>query len=668
MVGASLSDALDVVAERLEAAVEEYGRDSVALFGSAQWSMLDAYVGAKLFKGGLGSNNVETSTRLFASATVVGLETTFGLDGSLGGYEDVDHADVFVLWDTNLAESDPVLFSRMLQRKRANPSTRVLDLDTRMTRTGYAADRTILHRPHTTLLIANAICQELVARNWVDRAFVDQHVAFKSGVAELGDGLTDDGLVVEEPADVSWESYVAFLSDFTPERVEGKTGVPASTIRWLASLYADRSRTVMSVWGPRVNQDVAGVWTHNALYNVHLLVGRIGRPGNTALALSGQPNGGNVAREVGALADTLPRGSVTNAADREHAAEIWGVGGDRIDARPGRHALAMFRALERGDIRFLWIQDANPMASLPNTRRYRAAAARDDRFLVVSEAYPTATTDLADVVLPTAMWLESDGVFTNVERRMQQSQRMVGAPGAAVSNAWQMMEVARRLGFEGLFPSDEEGAFEILWDEYRRFHTDTPTAAAPTSALRSAPGVQWPFVGGRSVARRYDTGSDPFADEAQGSIEFYGHDDGRAWIWLRPEPTVPESPEEAYPFRLETGAVLEHSNTGTLTQRIPTLHLSVPHSYAELHPQDAEDLGIRHGETIRVVSRRGAVELEARIDYRSQPIRGQVFVPWFDEVVAINQLTSDAFCPLSGQPAYGATAVRLERVNSRGAP
>lgn len=666
LVEVPLGEALDLVARKLQDTVRQHGKDSIALYGSAQWTVPDAYVASKLFKGALGTNNIETSTRLYAASAMAGLESSFGLDGAIGCYEDIDHADVFVLWDTNLAESDPVLFSRMLDRRRTNPAVRIIHVSTRTTRTSYAADRTVLHVPHGELAIANAICHEIVAQGLVHREFVDRYVAFKRGKTDLGYGLSEGPPVVDDVVDTTWDAYVEFLSSYTAHRAQDISGAPAATIRWLASLYGDPMRKVMSVWGTDVNQDVRGTWINNVLHNIHLLVGKVASPGNSPFCTTGQPSGGNAVHDAGTLTHTLPRGVVQNEQDRKRAAEIWGVPAERIDPRPTHSALSMFRALERGDIRFLWIQATNPMVSLPNLDRYRHAAASAERFIVVSEAYPTPTTDVADVVLPAAMWIEREGVFGNVERRMQHFEAMVPPPGEATSDAWHMIEIGRRLGFSKLFPWDQGRHVQQIWEEYRRFHTDPQSALPPITEL-SARSAMWPFVDGRETQWRYNTAQDPAADRARGDFDFYGHPDHRAWIWLRPYEPPAESPDDAYPFWLGTGVVLEHWGAGSMTQRIPALHRAIPHAYVEMNREDAQRLGVRNHDTVRLVSRRGSLEIEARLDYRSQPPRGQLFVPSFDEAAPINRLTLDARCPLSGQPDATKCAVRVERVSARGA-
>jgi nitrate reductase NapA len=643
-----------------------HGKDSVAIYGSAQWTIPDAYVASKLFKGALGTNNIETSARLASAGSRAGLASVFGNDASVGCFEDIEQADVIVLWDVNLAETDPVLFSRMLARRARNPAVRIIELATRTTRTSHPAERSLLHTPRTQLAIANAICHELVAQKSVDQGFLDKHVAFRHGRTGLGYGLTEDALVADEGTPASWADYVTYLADFTPERVQSLSGVPASAIRWLASIYGDRSRKVMSVWGDNVNQHPRGLYANNALYNIHLLCGRIASPGNAPFSITGQPGGSNAVHDAGSLTHELPAGVVQDAADRRHASEIWHVPEAQLDARPARSAVALFRAIERGEIRFLWIQAANPMVSLPNLERYRRAAAKAGAFIVVSEAYPTATTAIADVILPSAISIERDGVSSTVERRLQQVDLMVAPPGDAMSDAWQMIEVARRLGFGGLFPAERRGHVEKLWEEYRRFHPDSASALPSWSTLRASPGVIWPHAGQHETQWRYATALDPNADAKRGAIDFYGHADHRAWIWLRPNDPPAESPDATFPFWLNAGPVLEHSGTGTLTHRVPTLRGAMPRAYVEMHRDDALKAGIRDRDRVRVTSRRGALELEARIDFRSQPQRGQLFVPSFDATLPVARLMPDAFCPISGQPEMTLCAVRIERLGAAG--
>jgi nitrate reductase (cytochrome) len=662
LVEVPLQEALDLVAQRLRETVAEHGKDSVAIYGSGQWTIPDGYVASKLFKGGLGTNNVEASTRLGMGSAMAGCQTSFGLDHPLGCYEDIDHADTFVLWGSNLAETHPVLFSRLLERRQRSPAVRIIALGTRTTRTSYAADRSLLYAPHSDLAIANAICHEIVARNWVNDDFVRNHVAFKRGRTGRGYGASDGLDFDVEATDASRTDYVRFLDEYTPERAEQISGMPASDIRWLASLYGDRSRRVVSLWGSELNEHSRGTWANNLLYNIHLLVGKIATPGNGPFSLADQPSDRGTVAEVGTLTQRLPRGEVTNEEDRNLAAQVWGVPVERIDRAPGRHAVSMFRAFDDGAIRFLWVQVSNPMVSLPNLNRYRAGAGKEGRFLVVSEVYPTPTTDLADVVLPSAMWIEQEGLFGNAERRIQHFEQLLNPPGEAMSDTWQLVEVGRRLGFQDLFPWDYRSHIDEIWSEYARFRDGPANRLPPLAELRERPGIIWPYVEGRETRWRYNPAHDPAADPAYGALDFYGNPDHRAWIWLRPYEPPAEAPDAQFPFWFGVGRVLEQWGTGSMTRRIPTLHRAMPGAYVEVNRQDAIELGVQNGETVRLVSRRGSVDLVARIDHRAQPPRGVLFAPSFDEAHLVNELTSDAYCPLSGQPDYAKCAVRLERL------
>jgi nitrate reductase NapA len=454
---------------------------------------------------------------------------------------------------------------------------------------------------------------------------------------------------------------VTFLSDYRPEHIQ-EAGLPADSIRWLASQYGDPQRRVMSVWGRNLNQDVRGTWNNNALYNLHLLVGKIATPGNAALGLTGQPSGGSAPHDAGSLTQTLPRGSVQHEVDRRRAAEIWGVPAERLDPSRTAPTLSMFRRLEKGEIRFLWIQATDPMVSLPNLDRYRRAATQPDRFLVVSEAYPTPTTDVADVVLPAAMWFEREGIYANVERRFQHFEQIVAPPGDATSDAWQMIEVGRRLGFAQLFPYEPRRYVAQIWEEYTRFHT-TPGALPPTRRCAPRP-VQWPYAAGRGTRWRYNATGDPAADGARGRLTSMATRTSGV-IWLRPHEPPAEKPDGVPVLALHRWC----SNIGDrlADSADSCLHRALPHAYVEMNREDARELGIGNRERIRLVSRRGSLDLEARLDYRSQPPRGQVFVPSFDEAAPINRLMLDAYCPLSGQPDGSKCAVRVERL-AAGAP
>ena len=653
-----MQEALDLVASKMQETIDEHGKDAISVYGSGQWTIPDGYVASKFIKGAIGTNNLEANARLCMASAVTGFVTSFGLDEPMGCYEDIDYADVFVLWGNNMAEMHPVLFSRILDQRLKRPVS-IIDLATRTTRTSVAADRSILFAPQSDLAIANAICHEIIKNGWHNKAFIENHCSFKEGKTDIGYGIEDHFNFSDEAKDLSFEKYASLLEDLTPEWAEKISGVPAQDIRYLAALYGDPNKKVTSFWCMGMNQHTRGTWINNLVYNIHLLVGKISTPGNSPFSLTGQPSACGTVREVGTLTHKLPHGVVANAEHRKKAAEIWGIPEDRIDPKPSYHTVEMFRALDRGDIRFMWIQVTNPMVTMPKLNRYRDAVEKEGRFIVVSDVYPTPTTDIADVVLPSAMWIEREGMFGNSERRTQHFDQLLEPPGEAMSDTWQFIEVARRMGFEDLFPWDEENHIEAIWNEYRQFHAGPRHEMAPYETLKQQAGAMWPFVDGKETKWRYNTEYDPAAK--QPNFDFYGKPDHRAWIWFRPWEAAPEVPDNDYPFWLNTGRVVEHWHTGSMTRRIPVLHQAMPNAYVELHPKDAERLDVRNGDLVRLTSRRGAITLPAAIEQRGRPPEGQVFVPFFDEGALINELTLDAFCPISKQPDYKKCAVKVEK-------
>lgn len=493
MVEVPVSEALDVIADKIKETIDKHGKDSVAMYGSGQWTIPDGYVASKLFKGCLGTNNVEANARLCMASAVTGFMTTFGIDEPMGCYEDIEHADVFVTWGNNMAEMHPVLFSRMLASRKRRKNVTIIDFATRSTRTSQAADKSILFKPNTDLAVANAICHEIIRNDWVNWDFVKKHTTFHKGKTNIGYGTEDHFSFKDEPQDISFEEYKTFLQDYTPEKVEKISGVLARDIKYLASLYGDPTKKVTSFWCMGMNQHVRGTWIQNLVYNIHLLTGKISTPGNSPFSLTGQPSACGTVREVGTLTHKLPHGVVMNEHDRRMAAEIWDVPLSNIDPKPTYHTVEMFRALDRGDIRFMWIQVTNPMITMPNLNRYRNGALKDDRFIVVSDVYPTPTTDIADVILPAAMWIEQEGMFGNSERRTAHFDRIVPGPGDTMSDTWQIIEVARRLGFRKQFPWGEDEYIGRIWEEYRRFHDNPKHNMAPYTVLRERSGGAMAF-------------------------------------------------------------------------------------------------------------------------------------------------------------------------------
>ena len=671
LVNASWDEALDLVAERFKDAHAAGGPEAVAIYGSGQWTIPEGYAALKWWKGGWGSNMIEANARLCMASAVTGFITTFGSDEPPGCYDDLDEGDTFVLWGSNMAEMHPVLYSRIVDRKARQSFVKIVDISVRRTRTTEQADLFVEMVPQGDLALANGIAHCLVRDGKIDKEFVEKHVVFKRGKTDIGYGLTDRFAFKDEPVRIDFAEYKRSLKDYGPERASELSEVPVEQIEELARLYGDPDRKVVSLWTMGVNQHTRGTWMNNLIYNLHLLTGKFAKPGQTALSLTGQPSACGTVREVGTLANRLPADMVvTNPEHVAKAAKIWGVPEETIPTKPGWDTVEMFRALDRGEIKAMWIQTTNPMQTMPNLKRYREAFETGDSFIVVSEVYPTATTAVADVVLPAALWIEREGLFGNTERRTQHWDQLVEPPGDARPDVWQLIEVARRTGHGKLFEypevtSGEKSMEQALYEEYRTFTVGTGKDVASYEQLKLAPGLRWPVVDGRETKRRYVEGDDPYVPKGAG-ISFYKNkkDDGRAVVWVRPFEPAPEVPDEEYPFWLCTGRVLEHWHTGTMTRRIPELHRAMPRAFVEIHPEDAREMGVSDGNPVKIVSRRGSLIVPASVEGRSIPRRGLVFVPFFDESKMINDVTLDSYCPISREPDYKKCAVRLERVSA----
>lgn len=660
MVEVSMKEALDLVASKMQQTIKETGKDSVSMYGSGQWTIPDGYAASKFMKGAIGTNNLEANARLCMASAVTGFLTSFGIDEPMGCYEDIDHADVFILWGNNMAEMHPVLFSRILDQ-RLKRGVKIIDFATRTTRSSAAADKSILFKPQTDLAVANAICYEIINNGWVNNEFVKNHCNFNKGKTKMGYGTEDGYKFKDQATPINIEEYKEFLKDYTPEKVEAISGVSAKDIKILAEIYGDPNKKVMSLWCMGMNQHTRGTWINNLVYNIHLLVGKISEPGNSPFSLTGQPSACGTVREVGTLTHKLPHGVVMKPEHREHAAKIWGISPDKIPSKPTYHTVEMFRALDRGDIRFMWIQVTNPMITMPNLNRYRNGCLKDDRFIVVSDVYPTPTTDVADVILPSSMWIEREGLFGNAERRTQHFDKLVDTPGECVSDAWQIIEVARRMGYGDMFPYGEETHNAELYEEYTLHQAGKKHGMAPLKDLKANPGLMWPYVDGKETKWRFNSKYDP-ACSGETPFEFYGKKDGKAVIWQRPYEPAAEEPDAEYPFWLNTGRVIEHWHSGSMTRRVSVLHQAVPRSYVEIHPETAKKMGIKQADKVRITSRRGTIVMPAEINGRAKPTKDQVFVPFFDESYVINDLTLDAFCPISKQPDYKKCAVKIEKV------
>lgn len=681
-------EAIDMIAKRILAAPNRF-----AFYGSGQWTIGEGYAANKFMKGGLGSNQIDGNPRLCMSSAVTGFLSCYGVDEPAGCYDDLDTCNALILWGNNPAEMHPVLFSRVIDRRARGEDVLIIDIGTRRTRSTEHCQQYLEFKPHSDLAIANGIAHLLIKNGTYDKEFVAKHCNFRQ--------LDPDQPTSMYGKPMSFEEYTASLAEYTPEKVEQISGVPADKIRMLADLFGRRDVRITSLWCMGMNQHTRGTAINCLVHGLHLLSGHFGRPGDAPTSLTGQPSACGTVREVGTLCHLLPGGRmVANEHDRQGAEELWNVPAGRISPNIGLHTVAMFESFcksqaDGGTIDTLWVQVTNPGQSLPNLHKlFRRKADLQDKFLIVSDVYPTATTQLADLILPSAMWVEKNGMYGNSERRTQQWRKMVAPPQDARDDCWQTIAVAHRLhelGHEGMKDKDGKFLFHLpdsqgnavpiwkwdhyydvnvdkhLFEEYRKFSTYKHKNLAPYEEYERARGLRWPVVEQkdgtwRETRFRFSGFDDPFVAKEH-DFQFYHSvtKDDRALIWFRPYEPPPEVPDDEYPFWLNTGRVLEHWHTGTMTRRIPELQRAVPRAYVEMNPDDARELGIHRGDVVRVESRRGAIDLPVWINGRGRPPRGQVFVPFFDETMLINDVTLEAHDPFSKQPDYKKCAVKVYR-------
>ncbi len=690
-VPVSWEEALRVLADRVMLDPKGF-----AMYGSGQWTIPEGYAANKFIKGGLGHNHIDPNARLCMASAVTGFLATYGVDEPAGCFDDLDVADVVILWGNNPAEMHPVLFSRIVDRRARGESVTIIDIGTRKTRSTAHAQHFLNFKPNSDLAIANGIAHLLIRNKTWNRDFVDRHCAFRKP------GNDAEGKPALNGAAMTWDEYTAAMAEYTPERVEALSGVPARDIQMLGDLFGNPKLRITSLWCMGANQHTRGTAINSLLHGIHLLSGHFGRPGDAPTSLTGQPSACGTVREVGTLCHALPGGgNVTKEKHRQLTEKIWNLPAGRILDKPGYHTIELWKRFstpkaDGGDIHTVWVQVTNPAQTLPNLHLLVDPSRKDpEKFLVVSDVYPTATTRIADLVLPSAMWVEKNGMFGNSERRTQQWFKMVNPPGQARDDAWQIIALAWELHRRGLAGmKDKDGQFlfrfqdaagkavpawawpryysvnvdEQLFEEYRKFTQMKHKNLAPYQEYVRARGLRWPVVEQpdgtwKETLWRFTEGEDPFVSAGKG-FEFYHSTtgDGRAQIWFHPQEDPPEMPDADWPFWLCTGRVLEHWHSGTITGRIPPLRRAMPHAYVELHREDARRLGIQNGERVKLSSRRGSVELPAWIDGRASPPPGTVFVPFFDEQLPINDVTLHDHDPFSKQPDYKKCAVKVSRI------
>ncbi|NML45690.1 periplasmic nitrate reductase subunit alpha [Ramlibacter sp. G-1-2-2] len=713
----SWDTAFDVMEQQFKRVLKEKGPTAIGMFGSGQWTVWEGYAASKLMKGGFRSNNLDPNARHCMASAVAGFMRTFGMDEPMGCYDDFEAADAFVLWGSNMAEMHPILWTRVTDRRLSAPKTRVAVLSTFTHRSFDLADIPIVFKPQTDLAILNYIANYIISNNKVNRDFVNKYTVFKEGVTDIGYGLRPEHPLqkaAKNAADpgaakpISFDDFARFVSKYDVETVSKLSGVPRERLEHLAQLYADPNVKVMSLWTMGFNQHTRGTWANNMVYNLHLLTGKIATPGNSPFSLTGQPSACGTAREVGTFSHRLPADMlVANPKHRETAETIWRLPPGTIPEKPGYHAVLQNRMLKDGKLNAYWVQVNNNMQAAANLMQEGYPGYRNpDNFIVVSDAYPTVTALAADLILPTAMWVEKEGAYGNAERRTQFWHQLVDAPGESRSDLWQLVEFSKRFKVEEVWPADliakkpelrgktlfdvlyrngvvdkfplkdvdpdyanaEAKAFGFyiqkgLFEEYASFGRGHGHDLAPFDMYHEARGLRWPVVNGRETRWRYREGSDPYVKAGEG-WKFYGNPDGKAVIFALPYEPAAEAPDKEYPFWLSTGRVLEHWHSGSMTRRVPELYRAVPNALCYMHPEDAKALGMRRGDTVEVVSRRGRMRTRVETRGRDAPPRGLVFVPWFDASELINKVTLDATCPISLQTDFKKCAVKLVKVQA----
>ena len=471
----SWDQAFDVMEQKWKAALKEHGPESIAMFGSGQWTIWEGYAASKLMKAGFRSNNLDPNARHCMASAVVGFMRTFGIDEPMGCYDDIENTDSFVLWGSNMAEMHPILWSRITDRRLTHSGCEVHVLSTFEHRSYELADNPMIFVPQTDLAILNYICNHIIQTNRVNTEFVNRNVKFKIGEGDIGYGLrpnhpleakaTSNGYPGADgkpkgdtgaARDCSFEDFAAFVAEYTLEKVSKLSGVPEDHLLKLAEQYADPNRKVVSFWTMGFNQHTRGTWVNNMIYNVHLLVGKISEPGNSPFSLTGQPSACGTAREVGTFAHRLPADMVvTNPAHRAHTEELWQLPEGTISSKVGYHAVAQSRALKDGKIKCYWTTTTSNMQAGPNINDEIYPGWRNpEAFVVVSDVYPTVSALSADLILPCAMWAEKEGAFGNAERRTQFWRQQVSAPGEAKSDLWQYIQFAKRFKIEEVWPAE----------------------------------------------------------------------------------------------------------------------------------------------------------------------------------------------------------------------
>ncbi len=634
--------ALDIAAQRFAAAIHEHGPDSVAFYLSGQLSTEDYYVFNKLMKGLIGSNNVDTNSRLCMSSAVAGYKQTLGMDSVPTCYADIDHAQTIFIAGSNTAYAHPILYRRIEDARAKNPALKIIVADPRRTDTAAGADLHLPVLPGTDVGLFHAMLHVLVWEEKIDRGYIDAHTE-------------------------GWEALRSKLREYSPARMADICGVPEADIVRAAHWFAHGP--TLSLYCQGLNQSSCGTDKNAALINLHLASGQIGKPGAGPFSLTGQPNamGG---REVGGLSNLLPaHRDLANSQHRAEVARLWGV--RSVPEKPGLSAVELFDAMTEGRIKAVWIVCTNPAHSMPDQNRVRAAL-QACPFVVVQEAYEdTETVAYADLLLPAATWGERDGSMTNSERCISLLRQAVPAPGEARPD-WQIAtDFGRRL--EGLLLSSSRGraggegervhhnslfpysTAEQIWLEHRETTRgrDLDISGLSWALLDQQGPQQWPYPAGASsgTVRLYEDGRFPTSS-------------GKASFKACDYVPVVEKTDPRYPLALTTGRLRDHWHTLARSGRVARLYGHDPEPRLYLNIHDLERRGLKSGDIVKAATRRGAIHIKVEASEEVRP--AQAFLPmhWGSGALAgagVNALTLRAIDPVSKQPELKHAALRVEK-------
>ena len=630
---ASWEEALTCVARGFSDVIQRHGPDAVAFYVSGQLLTEDYYVANKLMKGFIGSANIDTNSRLCMASAVAGHRRAFGGDLVPGCYEDLTLADLVVLTGSNMAWCHPILFRRIVNEKERRPELKLVVIDPRRTATAEIADLHLPVRSGSDVLLFNGLLTWLRRHGATNTPFVTAHTNGASAALDAAEASAPD-----------------------VQAVARACGIDAQRVEQFYSLFGATER-VVTAFSQGVNQSSAGTDKVNSIINCHLLTGRIGRPGMGPFSLTGQPNamGG---REVGGMANMLAAHmDLDDASHRARVQSFWRS--PRIASRPGLKAVDLFEAVHAGRIKAIWIMATNPVVSLPDADRVRAALQKCD-FVAVSDCVArTDTTALAHVLLPAAAWGEKDGTVTNSERCISRQRAFQPLPGETKPDWWIMAKVAQCMGFVEEFgyhaPAqifDEHARLSALEnDGTRAFDIGGLAGLTPEEYEKLEP-VQWP------VPRRGHGGTQRLFEDGR-----FQHPDAKA----RLIPTAPSGPgsaaNEDFPFILNTGRIRDQWHTMTRTSRAPRLNEHLPEPFVDLHAGDALSLAVKEGELARVTTSRGSMVVRVRTS--GEMTRGCVFAPihWSAENASqarAGALVSAIVDPISGEPEFKHTPARVE--------